>query len=77
MVVRAVFLGVIVDSGTALAQLLSPNGMHKSEAASIVILHYRRTICRNPMHRQCLLSTLDFGIDSQGGKVGLACVSAD
>ena len=68
-VVHAVFLGVIVDSGTA----LSPNGMHKPEAASIVILHYRRTICTNPMHRQCLLSILDFGTDSQGEWVWPVC----
>ena len=58
------------DSGTA----LSPNGMHKSEAASIVmILHCRRTICTNPMHRQCLLSILDLGTDSQGEWVWPGC----
>ena len=38
-------------------------------------------VCTNPMHRQCLLSTLDFGIGQgvqgfQGG-MGRACVPAD
>ena len=34
-----------------------------------VVLHYRRVICTNPMHRRCLPSILSLGLDC-GGKEG-------